>query len=180
MEVGLAITVGTVIVAAAVFVYQSAKESAGDSIARQRVADAQMLVENYYTQNNAFPAPRVLAEMYTNNRPDALKSPWGGPVNSSLNTSVESYGIGGTDLTGNKGQLGGPGGGCANDECSTPNLDNVYYYRIKKPGDPPPTACCWELSDATEHVYKPVGGYALAHNRHRKSYFFITSGRPAQ
>jgi len=186
MEVGLAITVGTVLVAAAVFAYQQAKDAAGDSLAKQRVGDLQAMVETYYTQNNAFPTVDALGEQWKAAREDYVKSPWGGQV--TIANSARSAGIDGSDCLGNS-TPANCSGTYSNVNVSNPpppadavkidnNTDNLMYYRITLPAQSPP--CCSTLYDIPRARRVNVYGYAVAQNKRGRSFYFVQSGRPAR
>jgi hypothetical protein len=181
MEVGLAITVGTVLVAAAVFAYQQAKEAAGDSNAKQRVADLQALIETSYTQTNSFPPLATLREQWKAAREDHAKSPWGGQV---ITTEPITSGLDGSSCLGNSNQVDCNGIDAtvsvnAQDPVQTVNVDSLQYFRIARPGVQP-LLCCSTLYDIPRATAVSVYGYAVAYNKHGRSFYFVTSGRTAR
>ena len=196
MEVGLAITIGTVLAAAGVLAYTHARDAAGASIARQKVADLQIMVEDYYSRYNVYPplggttANQGLMDIWLANRADALKSPWGGDV-----VLAEPFGLAGFD--GNPGTeiptnpskvVGGPADtNCPNDPPPTGKgekcgnrKNNMIYMRFAVPGLPPDTCSpCWNLWDAGLKSYASVSAYAVAANKEGRAFFFVTSGKMA-
>lgn len=186
MEVGLTITVGTVLVAAGVVAYMHAREAAGDAAAKQKVADLQLMVEDYYTRYNSYPTlgtdtnPGV-RQMWTAARTDGLKSPWGGQVINPQNRPIEGCDNQGESCPPNAARkIGGPDNSCPTDSsgerCGS-RRDNLIYHRYQIPGAP---ADVWNVWDAGNKAYVPVSGYSVSINKQGRSFFFISSGRTAQ
>lgn len=169
MEVGLAITVGIVLVAAGSMAYMGAKDSAGDTAARQRIADLQTVIENKFTTNGVFPSITEVQQLWLSSRLDATRSPWGGDVYTGVPGWAET-GIEGMDLTGTPASI----------SAMTSQKDAVlYYYRLNRPGSPAP-APGWALWDVPTQNFVRVAGYAVAINKNKRVFFFVQSGRLAR
>lgn len=182
---GLAVTIGMVLVAAGVLAYEQAKDSSGDAKGRAKVADLMTMVETSFTQNGSFPNMATLRAQWQARRPDDWDdSPWGGPVNTALTPVLFLPGVcGSCGILGDENLAAQPapttlpgttGGGV------TASTGNLYYYRVAAPGVAAP-ACCWQLADASKSgAGTSVSGYGVAINKRQQAYYFVQSGRPTQ
>ncbi|MBI6545341.1 MAG: prepilin-type N-terminal cleavage/methylation domain-containing protein [Cyanobacteria bacterium NC_groundwater_1444_Ag_S-0.65um_54_12] len=173
IELGLAITIGLILLAGGVLGYQQAHDHAGDAAARQKVADLHGLVEDNFTRTGAFPTLATLRAQWGAQRlGDATASPWGGPVVMADATDSTFNGIEGLDAMPQP--LPAPLGGAASEQSRNSGL--LYYYRIQVPGQPP-AADGWRMWEVNTKSYLPIRGYAVAANKNYRAYFFVTSGR---
>lgn len=191
MEVGLAITVGTVLAAGGVLAYMHARDAAGDAVAKQKVADLQVMIEDYFTRYNALPplggqtSNQGIRDMFLAARSDAMKSPWGGPVIDLQNQPIEGFDNPATLSPANTAKIvGGPDNNCPSDaageRCGS-RKNNLIYHRYQVPGSPPEVCDpCWQVWDAGLKAYVRVNGYSVSINKQGRSFFFVTSGRTAQ
>lgn len=80
IEVTLAIVIGVVVLAGATVLYRQAAKSAGNVKAQDKTSALAVIVEEVGVRTGRYPTPAQLRVHWTNHRPDALQSPWGGPV----------------------------------------------------------------------------------------------------
>ena len=181
LEMGLALTIGLIIAAAAVTFYRQAKDDAGDALMRQKITSLQGVVENLYTATGSTPALSEVQKAWQSKRPDDyLTSPWGGTILDGTNTPGGPYGV--TGITGTSADYAtssdptvyanyglfnmGPGG--------------LYYYRIMDGpvGSPYPNMQATNsVADQIKQAYVTVKGYAVAGGKGRAKHFMVTSGR---
>lgn len=175
MEVGLTITVGTVLAAAGVLAYLHARDAAGDAIARQKVADLQLMVEDHYTRYSSFPTVAALRDIWATTRTDGMKSPWGGPVVNPQNQPIEGFDDPSKLVPANPARTVGS----ASEEYGAGSrFNNLIYHRYQVPGAPPEPP--WQVWDAGAKGYVSVSGYSVSINKKGRTFFFISSGRSVQ
>lgn len=81
LEVGLALSVGIMLLGASVYGYRALREQAGDAGMRQKVQDLQMLVEELYLAPRVYPTDDQLIDAWKRRRPqDYQSNPWGGLI----------------------------------------------------------------------------------------------------
>ncbi|MEB3285179.1 MAG: prepilin-type N-terminal cleavage/methylation domain-containing protein [Candidatus Sericytochromatia bacterium] len=95
VEVALAVAVGLIVIGGAVLGYNSVKENANNSNARQRVLSALTIVEEYSSANGGrYPASTVtngtFQQLWASKRPDDKNlNPWGGATGDSDDGAIE-------------------------------------------------------------------------------------------
>lgn len=94
LEVGLALTVGIMLLGASIYGYKALREQAGDANMRQKVQDLQMLVEELYTTSQNYPDSTQLRNAWKHRRPqDYQSNPWGGLILATENYRTTTGGI---------------------------------------------------------------------------------------
>jgi hypothetical protein len=94
LEVGLALSVGIMILGASIYGYRALREQAGDAGMRQKVQDLQLLVEELYVGPRIYPTGTELANAWKHRRPkDYQSSPWGGFILATEANRTNSGGI---------------------------------------------------------------------------------------
>lgn len=168
------------LLSAAAFAFDQAKDAASDAVARQKVADLQALIEQDYSTNHYFPDIASLRGQWLELRPqDATASPYGGPVVDLMSND----GIDGGDLEGSncvatpQGCPGNPAPTPAEIPDATMRDGVLYYYRINVPGWPVPP-CCWTFQDESKGgIATEAAGYMVGANKNYHCFYFVTSGR---
>lgn len=171
LEVGLALSVGILLMGASIYGYRALRDQSGDAAMRQKVQDLQILVEELYAPRSAYPDGNTLSSAWKIRRAkDYGMSPWGGTIPVS---SVDLEATGGilTSVVNDGGQ-------------SPATYDDVlpgglYYYRIIPAADGSPGSHGFEDfvlgRYATASVYAVAGNKIMGNNGRR--YFHILSGR---
>lgn len=167
LEVGLAIAIGMLMVAAGVALYGHMVDDAGDAIMRQKLADCQSLIENDFTMNNALPSQATLQSQWLFRRADAMRSPWGGAVVTSTAQDPTINGPNGPSQSGLIELASAPPG---------PGLDgynanNVYFVPLST------MLATASFVDVSSSQSVTVTGYAVAGNKRAAYYYFVLSGR---
>lgn len=80
IEVTLAIVLGVVILTAATILYRQAAISAGNVKAQEKTQALAAFIEEFFVKQNRYPTHEQLRKIWVSYRPDALLSPWGGPL----------------------------------------------------------------------------------------------------
>ncbi len=163
LEVGLALSIGVIIMGATLYAYQALKDQSGDAAMRQKIHDLQSLVEELYAPANMLPTADNLRLAWQKRRPaDYDQNPWGGPVMGGgqvLGLSITPLGHGGTVGSGMDGNLFG----------------GLYYYPINPaPTGLPGTAHLWDIARGQS---VPVTLYGVAGNKKQQRHFGVVSGR---
>lgn len=171
LEVGLALSVGILLMGASVYGYRALREQSGDAAMRQKVQDLQVLVEELYAPRFAYPDGNTLIDAWKIRRAkDYSLSPWGGTIPVS---SVDLAATGGilTSVVNDGGQSP-----AAQDDILPGGL---YYYRINPAADGSPGSHGFEDfvlgRYATASVYAVAGNKIMGNNGQR--YFHVLSGR---
>lgn len=98
IEVSLAIVIGVIVLAGAITLYNQSKVSAGNSKMQEKSLALAGLVEEMAAQaNGVYPSATTLKTRWEALRDDALTSPYGGAITSSVaTTSVYTWGATGS------------------------------------------------------------------------------------
>lgn len=146
VEVALAVAVGLIVIGGAVLGYNSVKENANNSNARQRVLSALTIVEEYASANGGrYPVSTVtngtFQQLWASKRPDDKNlNPWGGATGDSDDGAIElaAFDFGGateaavaSETTTTTGLLASP-----LDSTSAANAGNLVYASATNAGTP--------------------------------------------
>ncbi len=94
LEVGLALSVGIMLLGASIYGYRALREQAGDAGMRQKVQDLQLLVEELYVGPRVYPTGTQVTNAWKHRRPkDYQNSPWGGLILATEANRTNSGGI---------------------------------------------------------------------------------------
>lgn len=167
MEVGLALSIGILLMGAAVYGYRSLREQSGDANMRQKVQDLQAVVEELYSARFAYPTPNTLRDVWEKRRPDDYRSsPWGGPA---LGLTDNDKGILSYDLQ--------QGNTTYHKEQSSAAAGALHYVTINNAGQPGTV----DLWDMTRGSTVSVRAYAVAGdkivNGGGRLFFHVQGGR---
>lgn len=171
LEVGLALSIGILLMGASIYGYRALREQSGDAAMRQKVQDLQVLVEELYATRFAYPEGNTLISAWKLRRPkDYGLNPWGGPIPVS-SADLESTGGILTSVVEDGGQSPAmqddilPGG--------------LYYYRINPAADGSPGSHGFE--DFVLGRYATASAYAVAGNKmignNGRRFFHVLGGR---
>lgn len=180
LEVGLALSLGALLMGAAVLGYRAVRERSGDAAMRQKVQDLRVLVEELYAPAQALPSDLALRDAWQQRRPaDFNKSPWGGPVIDTMNP--DRRGISSATLANGSvlfQTANGPGplvdGGFEN---------GLYYYPILPAANGEPGTV--EAYDISRNATTSVSLYMVAGNKYGNvggqwggwRHYYVQSGR---
>lgn len=177
LEVGLAVTVGVVILGATVIAYKVLREQSGDAGMRQKTQDLQAMVEEMVSATHTLPSNELLWSAWRQRRPaDFDKSPWAGPVIDPAGTASNSISIA-TIVPGSV-----LAAGTAPDYSALPDGNfqgGLYFYRINPNADGTPgQAQFWDMAreGLVPGTYYAIGGNKVVRGggfRH----FPVVSGR---
>ncbi|MNK73616.1 hypothetical protein D3C87_931140 [compost metagenome] len=167
LEVGLALSVGILLMGAAVYGYRSLREQSGDANMRQKVQDLQSLVEELYAARFAYPTADTLRDVWKARRPDDYRSsPWGGPVLGLIDSDkgILSYALNHGNTTYHK-------------ERTSSSAGAVHYVTVDNAGQPGSV----DLWDMTRGSTVSVRAYAVAGdkivNGSGRLFFHVQGGR---
>lgn len=98
IEVALAVTLGVVMLAGVIAIYNQVRESVATGKMKEKVMTAAAVIEEISAQSGSYPNPTVAAEQnraiakYQATRPDDYNiSPWGGSVGGDIQTGLNPY-----------------------------------------------------------------------------------------
>lgn len=177
LEVGLAVTIGVLLMGATVLAFKALKEQQGDAAMRQKTHDLQVLIEELTQPTHVLPGDALLRSAWRQRRPGDHKSnPWGGPVIDAAGTSPDGLSISTID----------PGtvmaGGIAPNYTALADGNfqgGIYVYRINpNPDGSPGQAQFFDMSRnglVAGTTYAVAGNKVIATGGQR--HFNVVSGR---
>ena len=179
LEVGLAISLGLMILGAAGYAYVSARDSAGDATAATKVGDLQAVVEASYSQRGYYPSGDEVRNAMAARRDDLLRSPWGGNITVN-DTAAVVNGIwdydsdpvtiaNGTDYSSQTSEpvfSAGP-------PQKLRGADFLYYTRLAAPGDQTVEITVPDLATGTT---KTCRQYFVGIDKHFQRWYFVRTG----
>lgn len=169
IEVALAIVVGLLIIAGAALAFNAAKDSQGNTKARQRVAFLGAAVEEYFSFNYRLPSQTALSTTWMRKRDDWNISPWGGGIGNDQ--ELQSYGFITQGMTSNGIQ----------DKLANANPDYVgglAYFPAQGGETGSNLAAAFDVYDITKEEVTRVKTYGVASlGKDGTGFYFVQGGR---
>lgn len=176
-ETILVLIVGSVLIGAATVLYQSARASAGDAAANQKVIQLQTIIEKLIAANNGqTPSAASLADAWSGARPNDFGSnPWGGLANC---TGASCVNLSNNTPSGLR-VLTTQAGRCFRQSNLTTQSSGVLvYFQYVRPGNSVEAEQHIDVFDQTIKAHYHASQYAVAAESSSGRQFYFVHGPP--